>query len=124
MGTSDELSARNAQLLSLFQTHLGVKETTLDKAAARAGRRLPKKLRRKAMLLATAEATAGHPKLSRQLDFAALNTAFVELQKHLKGIDLKAQRRTRQLNVLAGLAFNLLLVLAAFLAWVWWQSQT
>lgn len=118
-----DLDARLEQLLGLFETHLGVKAATLDKAVARAGRRLPKQLRRKAEVLIAAEANAGNPILMRQVNQAALETAYQDLQRHLQANDLKEQRRTRQLNMLAGIAFNLLLVLVAFLAWLWWQGQ-
>jgi len=119
----EDLHARNARLLELFKTHLGVTASSLDKAVARAGRRLPSAMRRKAALLVQAEAQAGNPKLLPQLDLSSLDMAYRDLRRHLEAIDLKSQRRTRQLNTLAGLAINLLIVLAAFLFWAWWHAQ-
>ncbi|MEM1351826.1 MAG: hypothetical protein AAGF27_05755 [Pseudomonadota bacterium] len=120
---ADLADQRTAELLALFQERMGVKASTLEKAVARAGRRLPRAVRDQAATLVDAQSWAGNPKLMRQLDSQVLASAYRDIADHLKSIDNREERVTRQLNRLALIAFNLLLVLAAFLAFVWWQGQ-
>lgn len=119
----EQQTTRAAELVALFETHMGIKSRTLAKAVSLAGRQLPRAMRTQAALLVEAEALAGNPKLMRQLDGAALEIAYRALSEHLAAIDLKERRRTRQLKVVAGIVFNLLLVFGALLGWIWWQGQ-
>ncbi len=102
-----------SDLSAALERHLGVKGRTLAQQVKRAGRRLPRRVRADARLLSEAEAVAGHPRLLRQLDQAQLDRALQDLTTHLAGIDRAEARRTRILSMLAGIAFNMILLFAA-----------
>jgi hypothetical protein len=123
MQDSEEIKSEADALRELFEKHLGVKAPTFERAVKRAGRRLPRGLRQQAARIVEAEAFSAHPKLAPRVDRAAFDRAARDLSLYLKSIDLAQQRKDRWLNLLAGVAFNMLIVLALFLAWLWWQNS-
>ncbi|MEX0338613.1 MAG: hypothetical protein AB3N11_06200 [Arenibacterium sp.] len=91
---------------------------TLDK-----GRRLlPKSVRKQAQMLADAIPLSSHPKLRATLDHEALDRAARELEAHLDSIDLAEQRKSWLLGVLGSIAFNLLLIIGALVAFALWHN--
>ena len=115
-----DLDARLDQLAVLMEERLGVRGDGFEEKLARAGRMLPRRLRREGALLVEARAMAGHPKLGRQVDTRRLNKAARALERHLERVDGTQRRITLVINWLAGNAFNLLLVavlVVAVLAW-------
>ena len=113
---------RSEALLTLLQSKLGVRARTLEKGARKAGRRLPRRVRDELRLLAAAERSAGNPKLARQFDEGAVHRAFEDVRAHLSGIDVADRRRGRVLSIAAAVAFNILVVLTAFVVWLWWRD--
>lgn len=114
------LKDRNDALAQRIAEKLSVGGKSLDAKMRRAGRRLPKRLRREGRYLAYAEGLQAHPKLSRQIDLARIDTAYRDFKTHLDKIDPADRRWGWFLGMLGGMAFNLLLfsgLLIALLAW-------
>lgn len=108
-----EIEAEAAALSTALERRLGVKGRTLAQQVKRAGRRLPKRIRTQAQLVAQAEAVSGNPRLLRQLGDAAVAQACADVTEHLAGIDRAEARRARLISILAVLAFNFILLFTA-----------
>ncbi|RYH02269.1 hypothetical protein EU805_10485 [Salipiger sp. IMCC34102] len=107
----------------LVESQLGLKGRTLDAQLSKLGprRSLPGHLRRDLEALRTAELHLTHPKLSRQVDAAALARHARLACATLKTIDPGAERITRLLRTLAKWSA---LGIALFIALVWWMWAT
>lgn len=97
-----------------LERHLGVKGRSLAQQVKRAGRRLPRRIRAQAVLLAEAEALSGNPRLLRQLDKSRIAEALSGVSAYLAGIDRTDARHGRILSILAVLAFNFILIFIVF----------
>ena len=117
-----DMEADLDKLAALMEERLGVRGDGFEEKFARAGRLLPRKLRREGSLLIEARAMAAHPKLGRRLDQRRLRTAAQALERHLERIDGTQRRITLAINWVAGNAFNLLIVLALTLAVLAWRG--
>lgn len=114
---------RNAQALSeALHSRLGVSGRDLGTRLARAGRLLPRALRRDSRQIAQAGRMIGHPKLARLVDTARTDQAFARLGAHLKGIDPAERRRQALLSRLAVVVFNLMVLGAGLLALLAWRG--
>lgn len=122
MNDTVTIHAQAEAIRSLFETHMGVRAKTLQAAVRRAGRRLPRGLRSKAAVLVEALEMSENPKLARRLDYSATKSAYRDLVAYLETLDLKEERRTQRLNLLAGIAFNLLILGVLVLLWLRWQG--
>ncbi|GGL67219.1 hypothetical protein [Wenxinia marina] len=109
-------------LRALIEERLRLRAPDLTRALARAGRRLPRKVRRAAAQVDEAARLTQHPKLSRQIDLAGVEAAHGLAAAHLRAIDPKAERRRRILDWLALIALNLLLIGIALVAWLRWRG--
>ena len=105
-----DLDGRTEKLAALMEERLGIRGRGFEAKLARAGRRLPKRLRREAARLVEARALAAHPRLSRRVDRPRLERAAAALERYLGGVDTKERQTTQAVNWLAGTAFNLLIV--------------
>ena len=74
----------------------------------KAGRLLPRRVRRDADLLVRAQALSANPKLARQVDMRGAQGAHRSILAYLEGIDVGAERRNRALGVAASIAFVIL----------------
>lgn len=123
METQQTINARAERVQHGLYEAFGVKARSLDKALRKTGRRLPKRLRSEAELIVAAQGLGGHPKLIKRVDGGALDAAEAKVSDYLKAVDRAEARKTRLLSVAAAIAFNILLVLAAFILWMWWTGQ-
>ncbi|MGJ5618335.1 hypothetical protein [Sulfitobacter sp. MF3-043] len=117
-----DIAAKSLAIRQQLEAKLGVKSRDLSQALRRAGRRLPHGVRAQGAVLAEAEKRAGHPKLTRQLDSAAVRDAYDRMAAHLRAIDVADARKGRILGMAGVIAFNLLLIIAAFVMWLWWRG--
>ena len=101
---------------------LGVRGRDLAHALRRAGRRLPSRIRKQGAILAQAEFMASNPKLARQIEVAPVHDAFVKVITHLNEIDVGKRRVDRLLGVAGTIAFNILVIVVAFIVFLWWQG--
>ncbi len=105
-----------------METKMAIKSRDLSEALQRAGRRLPRQIRAQVAVLAAAEKQAGHPRLARQVDAAAVRQAFGAVSAHLRSINAAEARWTRFLSVVTGIAFNIAVVVGLFVWWLWWRG--
>lgn len=117
-----DIAARNAALVKLLGEKHGIKARDLRQAGARAGRRLPKRLRAQIAVLVEAEQLAAAPKLAKRVDLRAVDAAEKALELHLKAIDPKERRRAKILGLAGTIAAQILIILTVFVWWLWWQS--
>ncbi len=117
-----DIAAKSLAIRQQLEAKLGVKSRDLSQALRRAGRRLPRRVRAYGTVLADAEKLAGNPKLARQIDGGAVGDAYVHLTTHLRTIDVADARKGRILGIIGLIAFNLLLVIVAFIIWLWWRG--
>jgi len=115
-----ELRQRADKLAAMIEDKLGVRGQGLEAKLARAGRRLPKHLRRELGYVVQALLMQENPRLARQIDWARIDSAFAAAEHHLRQVDPTERRLGAVINWLAGNAANLLIVAglaAAVMAW-------
>lgn len=106
----------NDPLSVLMHERLGIRGRDLRAQVRRAGRLLPKRLRREAHTILKARRAADHPKLARQVDTARVARAEAALTEHLNAIDPAERRKDRILWALGKLSA---LGIAIFILLVW-----
>lgn len=117
--TAEEMAAALADLL---HRKLGVGGAGLEARVRRAGRLLPRRIRRQALAIAEAEERAANPRLARQNDPAALRRAFAEVEAHLRKIDPADRRIGAAIGLASSIAFSLLAVAAGLVAYLRWRG--
>lgn len=115
-------SDRLSQIHVLLGEKLGLAGPDLRGQVRRAGRRLPRRVRRDAEVLVRAETMARHPRFARLVDPREVARAERRLSHHLRSIDVAAQRRNRRLNRLATAGFYLLATFALVVTLLWWRG--
>jgi hypothetical protein len=116
----DRFAMQVAEIRTLLEERLKIRGRSLDRQVKKAGRLLPRKVRQQARYLAQAETLAQNPKLLRMIDWPKAETAHADVVAWLSAIDPSERRWTRIINMLALIAFNLLLLgglLVWFLLW-------
>ena len=122
MSEKTDIQTQIAQTVQLLRKKLGVRDKTLTASIRKAKRQLPRRIYKQALLLASAEAMAAHPKLRLVLDTPKLARASEEVQAHLSGINRADRRLGWFLGMLGGLAFNLIALTILLLVFLWWQG--
>jgi hypothetical protein len=117
-----DLHAKAEALAQLMEDRMGLRGDGFAAKLKRAGRRLPRRIRRDGAVIVEAMALQAHPKLSRQVDEARLDRALTHLDRYLRGIDPWERRKGALLNWLAGIAFSLLVVAALVIAVMRWRG--
>jgi len=118
-----QLHARIAAVQARLHDKLGLRGATFERQVRRAGRLLPRRQRRAAQTLLGAQDWMGHPRLARLLDRRAVETAFLDLHRHLDEIDPRERRKTALLRLAGGIVLNLMIFGALlWLAWTWLLS--
>jgi len=118
----DYINARILAVRDALHAKLGIKRRNLDKAMRRAGRRLPRRIRRQGAVLVQAEKLGGNPKLMRRIDPAAFEKAHAEMMTHLAAIDAADAFKGRLIAITATIAFNVIVLAAAFVTYLWWRG--
>ena len=108
-----DVKERADALAELMSAQLRVRGEGLGDVTARAGRRLPKRLRASAGTIIDAVEKAENPKLQRLVDDRAVKRAERKLRKFLDGQDPGKARRGEILDLLAKIAFVILTVVLA-----------
>ncbi|WP_147111190.1 hypothetical protein [Tateyamaria sp. syn59] len=123
METQDSLQGRADRVQAALNAAFGVGGKTLDASLRKTGRRLPRRLHAEARRIVDAQGLGGHPKLMRQVDGAALAAAEDRVVTYLKGIDRADQRKGFWLGIAGAVAFNILLIIAGVVVWMWWTGH-
>ncbi|SDF62605.1 hypothetical protein [Sulfitobacter delicatus] len=119
---ANEFTSRAEALRALFKDKLRIKSHDLHQAFGRAGRDLPRGLRADGRLLSRTERVVGNPLIARQLEPTPVWAALDRVNAHLRAVDVGYRRRGRLLDIAATVAFNLIVVIAGFVLWLWWRG--
>lgn len=112
----------NGELSALLARKLDVAGSDLATVTRRAGRLLPRRLRREAQYLVDLETLANHPKLRSQLDPGRVKRADRRLRAYVRLRDPKKIRMDRFLGRLGSLVFNLLVLAALVISVLAWRG--
>ncbi len=96
------------EISTLLEDKLRVRGKTLAAQLRKAGRRLPRGVRRDATFIVQSSVLTDNPKLARMVDSKKLRQAHRNVVSHLEKVDLSQQRRTAALNMIASIAFAIL----------------
>jgi len=122
MITDKDMAAKSRKLRGLMQQKLDVRGQDLRQSFRRAGRRLPRAVRKRGAAVMRAEVLAQNPKTARQVDADAVERDYEVVRGYLAGLDVSEIRKTRVLSVVAAMAANLIAVAVGFIAWLWWRG--
>ncbi|MCB1358738.1 MAG: hypothetical protein KDK53_20335 [Maritimibacter sp.] len=117
-----DLDERLDKIAALMEERLGIRGDGFEAKFARAGRLLPRRLRREGAVLVEARALAEHPKLARQVDARRLRRAARVFERYLTRVDGADRRLTRWINWGAGIALSLLVVFGLAVAAMAWRG--
>ena len=120
--TDKDMAVKSRKLRGLMQQKLDVRGRDLRQSLKRAGRRLPKSVRKRGAALMRAEMLAHNPKTARQIDVDAVERDYEYVRAHLAAIDVDELRKSRILSVTGAVAANLLVVFVLFIIWLWWRG--
>ena len=91
-----------------FEDKLKARGKTFADQVRKAGRHLPHRVRREATFLAQSVKLTENPKLARMVDPARAKEAYLTVRDYLDAVDLAAARKTAVINMIASIAFALL----------------
>ncbi len=123
METEATIKERSKRVKSALDGAFGVRAKTLDKALRKTGRRMPKRLHAQARLIVDAQGLGGNPKLMRRIDGAAIARAEEDVVSWLDTVDRADRRRGFWIWAGSMVGFNLLIVVAGVVTWMWWTGQ-
>lgn len=109
-------------IAELLETQLGVRGAGLEAKLQKAGRLLPRHVRREAAVLVAALKTQGNPRLARMVDGDRAVKSYKTCEKYLSGIDRTYRRRGQIISFLATNAFNMITVAALLIAVLVWRG--
>ncbi|WP_155846234.1 hypothetical protein [Celeribacter ethanolicus] len=117
------MTHRSEELATLMRDRLGVRlGEGFEAKVKQAGRRLPRWARQKSTVIIEAIALEAHPKLAQQVDHKKVDKAFKELRYFLERQDVKTRRKNRVLDLIASIAFALLVTLGLVLGVMIWRG--
>lgn len=117
--TADALQNQADDISKLMAEKLRVKGRSLDVQLRKAGRRLPKKLRRDVENLLEAQQLIGNPKLARQVDVEAISEGSGRVIGHLQTLDPWERFKDRWLGILGAISLALIVtfILVVYVLW-------
>lgn len=118
----EDITAATAETSALMGERLGLRGATLAQRVARAGRMLPRRIRRDARYLAEAEGMASHPRLARLVDPDRFDAAQGALAAYLTTIDPSERRMTRIIGITAVIVFDLLVIALLVVVVLRWRG--
>jgi hypothetical protein len=114
-----QMADRVAQLM---EERLRLRGKGLQDKLRRGGRTVPKRLREAATVLSEAAALAQNPKMYGQVDYELVAAAYDSCLRQLGSVRAGERRTTAALNILASVAFSLLLLAALVAGLVYWRG--
>ncbi|WP_439154248.1 hypothetical protein [Yoonia sp.] len=109
------LNHKIAEISTLMRSQLRIRGRDLHVQYRRAGRLLPRAVRRDILYLLDTSALGDNPKLARMINHDKISRAHRNIVDYLQGLDPKAQMWTRILNITASIAFALIVAFAVTL---------
>lgn len=110
------------ELRTAFAERLGVRGRDMGAVLRRAGRRVPRRLRPAAAVLAEAERMAVNPRLARLVDAARVEAAAQDLGAWLAAQDPRERRKTAIIQTAALIGLYLLVTAGLVVAVVVWRG--
>jgi hypothetical protein len=120
--TAEDIQDRAREVSALMAARLGLRGPDLARQVGRAGRLMPRAIRREARYLAQAAALAQNPKLLRMLDPAKVSRAHALVTDFLRAQDPGQRRWTALIGMAGVIGFNLLVVAGLVLVWLAWRG--
>jgi len=117
------IDSQISEIRTLLRDNLSIRGKDLPTQLRKAGRLLPRRVRKDAKTLVEARGIIQNPKLARMVDQDKLNTAHRSVVDYLGTIDPSERRKDRILGFLGVIAFNVLLFGAAFVTWLVWTER-
>ena len=117
-----DIHARTDRLARLLEERLDIRGAGFETKLCRAGRLLPRHLRREGATLIEALKLASHPRLGRQVDAKRLEKAANAIESHLLNLDAWDRRRGIAVNVSASVFFNLFIIAALVAGVIIWRK--
>lgn len=114
---ADTLTRTVDEIRKLLETRLKIRGRTLEHQLHKVGRRLPRRIKLEAAIVANADVLRQNPKLARMVDQSRVLKSGNLVIAHLKAIDPKAERMTRILRKAAKWSA---LGIAVFIGVVWY----
>ena len=114
---ADTLTRTVDEIRKLLEARLKIRGRTLEHQLSKVGRRLPRRIKLEAAVVAQADVLRQNPKLARMVDLGRVQKSANHVIPHLKTIDPKAERATRILRRLAKWSA---LGISAFVGTVWY----
>lgn len=114
---ADTLTRTVDEIRKLLESRLKIRGRTLEHQLGKVGRRLPRRIKLEAAVVAQADVLRQNPKLARMVDPGRVQKSANRVIAHLRAIDPKAERMTRILRRLAKWSA---LGIAAFIGAVWY----
>lgn len=114
------LQAKTDRLAQLLEERLDIRGSGFEVKLRRAGRLLPRELRRDGATLVEALSLSAHPRLERRIDAKKVESSAKAIEQYLLDLDPWERRRGIAVNLSASVLFNLLVVaalVAGFMAW-------
>lgn len=109
-------------LSDLLKDRLGVRGQDLETRLHRAGRLLPRHIRRDMDAVVHSVQFQASPKLARMVDDGAAHRAYDNCVAYLNSIDPSKRRLDRLIGIASTIVFNVLIVGALFLTVLAWRG--
>ena len=123
MDIEADIAEKAENLRKAMHSQLRIRGRSFAGAVRRAGRMLPRRLRRQADVIIKAQGVGGHPKLLRMIDRAAVDAAYADISGYLAGIDPADVRRGWWLRFAGVAVVNVLIVAIGFVVWLKWSGH-
>ncbi|MCK8482760.1 hypothetical protein MUY21_01805 [Aliiroseovarius sp. S2029] len=117
-----DIHACTDRLAQLLEQRLDIRGAGFETKLRRAGRLLPRHLRRDGDRLVEAMRLAQHPRLGRQLDQVRLEKAANAIEHYLLNFDAWDRRRGIAVSVSTSILTNILIVIALGLCLALWRG--
>ncbi|MCK8463066.1 hypothetical protein MUY35_04290 [Aliiroseovarius sp. S1339] len=117
-----DFHARTDRLAQLLEERLDIRGAGFETKLRRAGRLLPRHLRREGEVLSEALRLSSHPRLGRQVDTKRLAKAADAIESYLLDLDAWDRRRGIAVNVSASVLLNILVVAALVAGVIIWRG--
>ena len=113
---------RAEHIADLIESQLGVRGKTLDAKLRKAGRLLPRDIRRHGDRIVEAVALQASPKLSRMVDSEKALSSYNSFEKFLSDIDASERRKDGIISFLSTNVFNMLVTIGLLIAVLKWRE--
>lgn len=116
------IESDNQDVARQMATQMRVRSGPLDRVVARAGRKLPRRVRDDVTRLIEADHLANHAKLRKRLDEKTLRTSRKRIGAFLETRDPKRERRDAALDLIAQVAFVVVTVALGLFFFLLWRG--